>query len=145
MMQQSSCEQQRSVMSRYLLLLFSPRNMSHRPLFFLFALVILAAGGFAYCSKPTITPVALTCSDGYTVVAKYIDVEHKGITQRILAVVSKDGVATRYDLRPAVAASGAKFSARDGTASLWEHDGEFALLMGEQIVANCKRPGSRTP
>jgi len=117
--------------------------MSHRPLFFFFAVLAIATGGFAYWSKPKLTPLELTCTNGYTVAAKYIDAEHRGVAQRISAVVSKDGVANRYDLRPAVAASGVKFSSRDSAVSLWEHDGEFALLMGEETVASCKSPGQR--
>lgn len=81
----------------------------------------------------------LNCNNGYAIVSYYSSIPNeKGITDLLYIEVTKDGKVEKYNMKPAMSASGAKYESTIGKYSFWEHQGEFTFRQDEEEICICK-------
>jgi hypothetical protein len=117
--------------------------MSHRPVFFLFIILAFAAGTLAYWASPKFKLRGIPCTDGYTLAMKHSDPDQHGLPQQLSLALEKDGAVSRHELIPTPVASGSKFATADGSLTVWEHQGEYEVRMGDTKVLTCQPPPRR--
>jgi len=89
-------------------------------------------------AEPAENKVALVCDNGYAIEANYYSPDADGIMSKLTLVVTKADKTDKFELIPAVAASGAKFETPDQKISFWESLEEFTLAIDDQDVSVCK-------
>jgi heat shock protein HslJ len=83
----------------------------------------------------------LVCDDGATAVATYYAPDERGVMRQLtLVMTDASGIETRYDMVPAISASGAKFASADGAVTFWEHHDTFTFAREDETIRVCARP-----
>lgn len=103
--------------------------------------ILSAAGREAVIPDKKATKVELTCTNGYAITALYYAPDRDNIMQKLLLTVRKEGALSKYNMLPAISASGARFVNAKNNLSFWEHQGEFTLTKrATEILAVCQKP-----
>ena len=90
-------------------------------------------------SRDKARTIDLSCTNGYTMLAKYHTPDKNGVFSKLSLMVTKDNQKDSYEMNTAMSASGAKFETNDSEYFLWEHQGIFKFGRSEQDVTECKQ------